>query len=83
VRRVGSARENVAAGGSAAPGGVPDCFRCRSYFVTHESTAPHGCRGFGFKSLRLPRDEVRLSSGHECGLFEPKPTQRPDAHRGR
>ena len=52
---------------------VPDCLRCRGYYVTHEALRPHGCRTFGFTSARLPRDEVRLSSGAECGAFEPKP----------
>lgn len=51
---------------------APDCFRCRAYFVTHEPLLPHGCRAFGFRSARLPRDEVRLSSGHECAAFEEK-----------
>ena len=56
---------------SRAP--VPDCLRCRAYYVTHDRTRPHGCRSFGFHSLRLPRDEVRLSTAQECALFEPKP----------
>jgi hypothetical protein len=53
--------------------GAPDCLRCRAYYVTHEPLRPHGCRSFGFRSARLPRDEVRLSSGAECAAFEPKP----------
>jgi hypothetical protein len=51
---------------------APDCLRCRSYYVTHEAGHPHGCRAFGFQSARLPRDEVRLSSGAECAAFEPR-----------
>lgn len=51
---------------------APDCFRCRAYYVTHEALLPHGCRAFGFRSARLPRDEVRLSSGRECAAFEEK-----------
>jgi hypothetical protein len=51
---------------------VPDCLRCRAYYVTHEPSHPHGCRSFGFQSTRLPRDEVRLSSGAECAAFEPR-----------
>jgi len=57
-------------GEASAP--APDCLRCRAYYVTHEASRPHGCRSFGFQSARLPRDEVRLSSGAECALFEPK-----------
>lgn len=51
----------------------PDCMRCGSYFVTHVPERPHGCRAFGFTSARLPRDEVRLSTGEECAAFEPRP----------
>jgi hypothetical protein len=55
----------------------PDCMRCRSFYVTYDPARPYGCRAFGFKSLRVPRDEVRLSSGNECHLFEQKPTPPP------
>jgi len=58
---------------------VPDCNRCRAFFVTHDAAHPYGCRTFGFRSMRLPRDEVRLSSGRECGAFEPR---RPPAADG-
>jgi len=51
---------------------APDCLRCRAYYVTHVPSHPHGCRTFGFQSARLPRDEVRLSSGAECAAFEPR-----------
>ena len=51
---------------------APDCLRCHAYYVTHEPLRPHGCRAFGFQSTRLPRDEVRLSSGQECAAFEPR-----------
>ena len=52
---------------------APDCFRCRAFYVTHDPARPHGCRTYGFHSARLPRDEVRLSSGSECAAFEEKP----------
>ncbi len=62
---------------------APDCFRCRAYYVTYDASLPHGCRSFGFQSVRLPRDEVRLSSGAECAAYEPKrlpsrPEQTPE-----
>jgi hypothetical protein len=57
-------------GEASALAGAPDCLRCRAYYVTHEALRPHGCRSFGFQSARLPRDEVRLSSGAECAAFE-------------
>jgi hypothetical protein len=56
-----------------APQVVPDCNRCRAFFVTHDALRPYGCRTFGFQSQRLPRDEVRLSSGQECAAFEARP----------
>lgn len=52
---------------------MPDCLRCRAYYVTYDPVRPHGCRTFGFHGARLPRDEVRLSSARECELFEPRP----------
>lgn len=54
----------------ASPPPAPDCARCRAFFVTYEPARPYGCRTFGFKSPRLPRDEVRLTTGHECAAFE-------------
>lgn len=56
---------------------APDCLRCRAYYVTHDASFPHGCRSFGFRSARLPRDEVRLSSGAECVAYEPKASPSP------
>lgn len=52
---------------------APDCYRCRAFFVTHARPRPYGCRTFGFESVRLPRDEVRLTTGEDCRAFEPKP----------
>jgi hypothetical protein len=65
-----------------SPARPPDCLRCRSYYVTYEPLRPHGCRGFGFTSQRLPRDEVRLSTGEECAAFEPR-LARPDERKAR
>jgi hypothetical protein len=50
-----------------------DCRRCRHYFVTWDDDFPHGCRRMGFKSHRLPNDEVRHAmNGQHCRLFEEK-----------
>ncbi|NOT29144.1 MAG: hypothetical protein HOP15_01710 [Planctomycetes bacterium] len=57
------------------PESAPNCNHCRSFFVTHDSRRPYGCRTFGFHSARLPCDEVRLSSGRECDAFEAKPVR--------
>jgi len=53
-------------------GKPPNCFRCRHFFITHESTRPYGCRVMGFKSLQMPAVAVRSSSGLECQLFSAK-----------
>ena len=65
---------------SAASGG-PDCFRCRSFYVTHDAAQPHGCRTFGFKSVRLPALEVRLTTGRDCPAYEPREQERPEPRR--
>lgn len=51
----------------------PDCLRCRHYYVTYETSWPHGCRAFDFKSARLPRMVVAESSGKRCEVFEARP----------
>jgi|YNPBryantNP2012_1023418.scaffolds.fasta_scaffold01218_16 hypothetical protein len=48
------------------------CHRCKYYFVTWEKQTPHGCKAFGFKSLRLPALEVKLISKEDCHAFEDK-----------
>ena len=58
---------------------TPDCFRCRSFYVTHDAGRPNGCRFFGFRSQRLPAHEVRVTTGRECQAFEPRT---PDARTG-
>jgi hypothetical protein len=54
-----------------------DCRRCTRYFVTWDEHFPHGCRCMGFKSRRLPSEEVRQAmNGVECALFELKSAAR-------
>jgi len=50
-----------------------NCRRCRYYYITWESAAPHGCRLMGFKSRNLPSAVVRRSSGQDCQAFALKP----------
>jgi hypothetical protein len=50
-----------------------DCHKCIYYFVTWESSTPHGCRGMGFKSWRFPSAVVRhIMMGKGCLLFTKK-----------
>lgn len=60
-----------------APHARPECLRCRSYYVTWDPKRPHGCRVYGFKSVLLPRDEVRLATGEECRAFEARVVHDP------
>ena len=61
----------------------PGCLRCRHYYVTYDSSRPHGCRHFGFVSRRIPSLEVQSASGQFCQAFEerPAPPRRPDRAR--
>ena len=52
---------------------APDCFRCRSFLITHDRERPYGCRSFGIRSSVLPSVEVFRSSGRACQAFEPRP----------
>ena len=56
---------------------APDCFRCRSFLITHDRERPYGCRSFGIRSNLLPSVEVLHSSGRACQAFEPKPHVEP------
>lgn len=62
------------------PAGGAECRGCRHYYVTHESTRPHGCRHFGFVSRRIPAQEVVSASGEPCRAFDAH--RSPPASRG-
>ncbi len=51
---------------------VKTCVGCKYYFVTWDTKAPKGCKYFGFKSLKMPCQVVRESSGNECAFYEKK-----------
>ncbi len=58
--------------------GLPEkitCTDCGHYYITHNPQFPYGCRGLGFKSLKLPCVEVLVSSGVPCRFFLPKQKQ--------
>ena len=49
---------------------VPDCSRCRHFYVTYDPSLPRGCRAYGFKSKEWPTRVVLESSGSHCKQFE-------------
>ncbi len=49
------------------------CHNCIHYYVTWDPNFPHGCRGMGFKSQRIPNAEIRkVMNGEDCLLFVAK-----------
>jgi len=48
------------------------CQKCKYYYVTWQSSKPHGCKAYGFKSLQIPSMVVKQSSGLNCNLFMQK-----------
>ncbi|RJX36069.1 MAG: uracil-DNA glycosylase [Desulfurivibrio sp.] len=54
------------------PPNRPNCFNCRNFYITYESSHPYGCRAMGFKAKKLPSLVVFESSGLECQLFARK-----------
>ena len=49
------------------------CHKCIHYYVTWNQYFPHGCRAMGFKSKRLPINDVRMAMrGKNCLAFELK-----------
>jgi hypothetical protein len=53
---------------------IPDCPKCKNYFITHDPGRPYGCRAMAFKSRINPARLVYESSGIGCQLFIPKKT---------
>ncbi|MFW2367462.1 MAG: hypothetical protein ACN4GW_13680 [Desulforhopalus sp.] len=51
---------------------LPICLQCKHYFITYDSTRPHGCRAMGFKSKVSPARLVYQTSSLVCQLYESK-----------
>lgn len=56
---------------------APDCFKCRHLVITWQPNYPYACRAMGFKSGRMPWQEVVRASGMPCFMFTPKPAKSP------
>jgi len=48
------------------------CLNCIHYYITWDKKFPKGCKGFGFKSAKMPCDVVVESSGAVCKMHVPK-----------
>lgn len=51
---------------------LPQCRKCKNFFITYEPAKPYGCRAMGFKSKRIPAMVVYDTSGIVCQLFTSK-----------
>lgn len=58
-----------------APPAIPDCNRCRHYYITHDAVFRYGCQALGFKSRRQPGRDVVDASGEPCRYFAAKATR--------
>ncbi|MCJ8327247.1 MAG: uracil-DNA glycosylase [Campylobacterales bacterium] len=48
------------------------CQKCKYYYITWQTSKPHGCKAYGFTSAILPSLVVKRSSGIDCSFFTPK-----------
>ncbi|MGE5490488.1 MAG: hypothetical protein ACM31P_04300 [Actinomycetota bacterium] len=44
--------------------------KCRHHVITHDVSFPYACTALGFRSRRLPSQEVLAASGQPCMAFE-------------
>lgn len=51
---------------------LPDCRRCRWFYITWDPKKPYGCRAMRFKSQKLPALEVLEVDGSVCISFTKK-----------
>ena len=50
-------------------GKLPNCHRCKYYYVTWEKLFPHGCEALNFKSRTIPSQDVWRVSQQICPKF--------------
>lgn len=50
----------------------PDCIKCRHLKITWQMERPYACLAMGFKSHRIPWQEVVRASGKPCLMFQAK-----------
>jgi len=52
---------------------LPQCRKCKNFYITYDPARPYGCRVMNFKSRRMPSLVVFETSGIICQLYDPKP----------
>ena len=50
--------------------------KCKFHIVTHDARFPYACTAMGFKSKRLPQQELLAITGEACIAFAPRPAPR-------
>ncbi len=58
------------------------CRTCRNYYITHDTSAPYGCRALGFKSKKNPAAVVYEASGMQCQLYAARKKRSPGGTGG-
>ncbi len=58
---------------------LPQCRKCKNFYITYDPAKPYGCRAMGFKSRRQPSLVVYETSGIICQLYDPKLERGGDA----
>ena len=46
------------------------CNQCIHLFITHDPRRRWGCRKFGFKSSKIPYQEVVATTGMKCAYYK-------------
>ena len=69
-------RKNINPDGSRPSEVGIDCFSCSHFYITYDPPFPYGCRAVGFKSRRMPSQEMLASSGIDCQYFVEKEKRR-------
>jgi len=54
------------------PTGGPNCWQCRYFSISWDTSRPYSCRLMGFKTKVLPSLEVLRADGQVCRGFSAK-----------
>ncbi len=55
---------------------APNCYHCADFEITWDVNFPYGCKAMGFKTRKMPTQEVFEASGIQCQMFKPKPKKK-------
>ncbi|OUU07271.1 MAG: hypothetical protein CBB98_12315 [Rhodobacteraceae bacterium TMED38] len=59
------------------------CNQCIYLFITHDARRRWGCRKFGFKSSKIPHQEVIATTGMKCAYYSKRSFKKLTRSRGR